>query len=165
MNKLKVYLDTSIINFLYVEDSPEYRKATEVFFKNVVVRNKIETYISNIVIDEINKTEDETQRNKLLGTFEKYENIRTLIAENEIINDIAFLGESYIENGIIPKKKTADSLHVAYSTIFQMDILLSWNFQHLANVNKEQKISILNKTLGYNYPFRMANPLEVYFEE
>ena len=165
MNKLKVYLDTSIINFLYVEDSPEYRKATEVFFKNVVVRNKIETYISNIVIDEINKTEDETQRNKLLGTFEKYENIRTLIAENEIINDIAFLGESYIENGIIPKKKTADSLHIAYSTIFQMDILLSWNFQHLANVNKEQKISILNKTLGYNYPFRMANPLEVYFEE
>jgi hypothetical protein len=46
-----------------------------------------------------------------------------------------------------------------------MDILLSWNFQHLANVNKEQKIIILNKTLGYNYPFRMANPLEVYFEE
>ena len=165
MNKLKVYLDTSIINFLYVEDSPEYRKATEVFFEDVVAKNKIETYISNIVIDEINKTEDETQRNKLLGTFEKYENIRTLIAENEIINDIAFLGESYIENGIIPKKKTADSLHVAYSTIFQMDILLSWNFQHLANVNKEQKISILNKTLGYNYPFRMANPLEVYFEE
>ena len=165
MNKLKVYLDTSIINFLYVEDSPEYRKATEVFFENVVAKNKIETYISNIVIDEINKTEDETQRNKLLGTFEKYENIRTLIAENEIINDIAFLSESYIEKGIIPKKKNADSLHVAYSTIFQMDILLSWNFQHLANINKEHKIIILNKTLGYNYPFRMANPLEVYFEE
>jgi hypothetical protein len=46
-----------------------------------------------------------------------------------------------------------------------MDILLSWNFQHLANINKEQKIIILNKTLGYNYPFRMGNPLEVYFEE
>ena len=165
MKKLKVYLDTSIINFLYVEDSPEYRKATEVFFENVIAKNKIETYISNIVIDEINKTENETQRNKLLGTFEKYKNIRTLIAENEAINDIAFLSESYIEKGIIPKKKTADSLHIAYSTLFQMDILLSWNFQHLANVNKEQKIIILNKILGYNYPFRMANPLEVYFEE
>ena len=46
-----------------------------------------------------------------------------------------------------------------------MDILPSWNFQHLANVNKEQKIVIFNKTLGYNYPFRMANHLEVYFEE
>ena len=170
MNKLKVYLDTSIINFLYVEDSPEYRKATEVFFENVVAKNKIETYISNIVIDEINKTVNKAQRDILLGTFERYSNIRTLIADDEIIiNDIAFLGENYINNGIIPQKKTADSLHIAYSiaysTIFQMDILLSWNFQHLANVNKEQKILILNKTLGYNYPFRMANPLEVYFEE
>jgi predicted nucleic acid-binding protein len=165
MNKLKVYLDTSIINFLYTDDSSEYRKATEVFFENIIAKNKIETYISNIVIDEINKTEDEKYRDKLLGTFEKYTNIRTLIAEDEIINDIGFLGESYIKNGIIPKKKTADSLHVAYSTVFQMDVLLSWNFKHLANINKERRIIILNKTLGYNYPFRMANPLEVYFEE
>jgi hypothetical protein len=165
LNKLKVYLDTSIINFLYVEDSPEYRKATEVFFENVVAKSKIETYISNVVLDEINKTENKDQRDKLLGTFEKYFDIEILTAEDEIINEIAFLGEKYIENGILPKKKMADSLHIAYSTIFQMDILLSWNFQHLANINKEQKIIILNKTLGYNYPFRMGNPLEVYFEE
>jgi hypothetical protein len=26
-----------------------------------------------------------------------------------------------------------------YSTVFQMDILLIWNFRHLANINKEQK--------------------------
>jgi hypothetical protein len=165
MKKLKVYLDTSIINFLYVDDSPEYRKATEVFFENIIAKNKIDTYISNVVIDEINKTEDKNQRDTLLGTFEKYANIRTLVAEGDIINDIAFLSENYIKNGIIPRKKVADSFHVAYSTIFQMDVLLSWNFQHLANINKEQKIIILNKTLGYNYPFRMANPLEVYFEE
>ena len=46
-----------------------------------------------------------------------------------------------------------------------MDILLSWNFKHLANVNKEQKILIVNKTHGYNYPFRLANPLEVQYDE
>ena len=165
MNKFKVYLDTSIINFLYVDDSPEYRKATEVFFANVVAKGKIKTYISNVVIDEINNTENERLKEKLLGTFEKYTSIETLIAENEAINEIAFLSEKYIKNGIIPEKKMADSLHIAYSTIFQMDILLSWNFQHLANINKEQKVIILNKTLGYNYPFRMGNPLEVYFEE
>jgi predicted nucleic acid-binding protein len=165
MNKLKVYLDTSIINFLYTNDSPEYRKATEVFFEDVIAKNKVETYISNIVIDEINKTEEEKYKNKLLGTFEKYANIKTIIAEGEMINNIAFLSDSYIRNKIIPKKKTADSLHIAYSTAFKMDILLSWNFKHLANINKEQRIMIHNKILGYDYPFRMANPLEVYFEE
>ncbi|GHV72623.1 hypothetical protein AGMMS49928_29860 [Spirochaetia bacterium] len=165
MKKLKVYLDTSIINFLYVDDSPDYRKATEIFFENIVAENKIETYISNIVIDEINKTEDESKRRTLLETLEKYINIKTLVADGDVMDEIAFLGENYIKNNIIPQKKLADSLHVAYTTIFQMDILLSWNFQHLANVNKEQKILMLNKALGYNYPFRMANPLEVYFEE
>jgi hypothetical protein len=105
MNKLNVYLDTSIINFVTIEDSPEYRKATEVFFNEIVA------------------------------------------------------------NGIIPQNKVADAFHIAYSTLFQMDILLCWNFHHLANIHKEQKVIILNKTLGFNYPFRMANPLEVYYEE
>jgi hypothetical protein len=41
MNKLKAYLDTSIINFLYVDGSPYYRKAIEVFFEDVVAKNKM----------------------------------------------------------------------------------------------------------------------------
>jgi len=165
MKKLRIYLDTSIINFLHINDSPEYKKATEIFFNDVVANNKIETYISNIVIDELNKTENKAHREKLFETLEKYSNIKTLIAEKELINEIAFLSENYIKNGIIPPKKVADSFHIAYATLFQMDILLSWNFKHLANVNKEQKVITLNRTLGYYYPFRMANPLEVYYEE
>jgi hypothetical protein len=165
MKKFKVYLDTSIVNFLYVDDSPEYRKATEVFFDSIVEKNKVDTYISNIVIDEINNTEDKNLKNTLLKTFDKYSNIKTLVAEEETLDEIAFLSENYINNGIIPQKKIADSFHIAYSTVFQMDILLSWNFQHLANINKEQKIMLIYKALGYHYPFRMANPLEVYFEE
>ena len=101
----------------------------------------------------------------MLKTFEKYDCIKTLVVEDKEAEEIGFLAEKYIENGIIPVKKTADALHVAYATLFQMDLLLSWNYQHLSNINKEQKILILNKTLGYNYPFRMTNPLEVYFEE
>ena len=165
MNKLNVYLDTSIINFLTTDDSPEYRKATEVFFEEIVAKDKINTYISNVVFDEINKTENSNRRKVLLETIEKYENIKILVAEDETQDEIAFLAENYIKHSIIPQNKAADALHIAYSTLFQMDILLSWNFQHLANVNKEKLVIILNRTLGYNYPFRMANPLEVYFEE
>jgi predicted nucleic acid-binding protein len=165
MKKLKVYLDTSIINFLYADDSPHYRKATEVFFENIISTNKVDAYISSVVIDEINKTENMDHRNALLETFEKYSNIKTIFTENETTEEIAFLADAYVKNSIIPQNKAADAFHVAYSTLFQMDILLSWNFKHLANINKEHKIMTLNRTLGYNYPFRMANPLEVYFEK
>ena len=36
MRQLRVYLDTSVINFLFADDSPDFRKATEDFFMNIV---------------------------------------------------------------------------------------------------------------------------------
>jgi predicted nucleic acid-binding protein len=161
MKKLKVYLDTSIINFLLVEDSPDYRKDTELFFETIIAKDIVESYISRVVIEEINNTKEAAKKEKLLNTLKQYPNIKTLAADNKEAEEIIFLAEAYINEGIIPGKKIADAFHVAYSTIFEMDILLSWNFKHLANIKKEQKILIVNKSNGYNYPFRMANPLEV----
>ena len=165
MKKLKVYLDTSIINFLNVEDSPDYRRDTELFFETVVAPGKVETYVSRIVFEEINRTEDIAKQKKLLNIFEKYPNIKTLIAEDDNVHEIEFLVEKYLESEIIPRKNIADAFHIAYATVFQIDILLSWNFKHLANINKEQKILIVNKLNGYHYPFRMTNPLEVLNDE
>ena len=156
-----VYLDTSIVNFLKADDSPDYREVTELFFEKNVVSDEIETYVSRIVFQEINNTENLVKRNELLDIFTKYPNIKTLVAGDQNAEEINFLVEKYLDNGIIPRKNIADAFHVAYSTIFEMDILLSWNFKHLANINKEQKIIIVNKLNGYHYPFRMANPLEV----
>lgn len=34
MRKLKVYLDTSIISFLYADDAPDFQVVTQAFFKN-----------------------------------------------------------------------------------------------------------------------------------
>ncbi|GHV33535.1 hypothetical protein AGMMS4952_25500 [Spirochaetia bacterium] len=165
MKDLKVYLDTSIINFLTADDSPDYRRDTELFFETIIVPNKVIPYISRVVIEEINDTKETEKKEELLNILKKYPNIKMLVAEDDNVEEIAFLAETYMENGVIPRKKIADAFYIAYSTIFEMDILLSWNFKHLANVKKEQKISIINKINGYNYPFRMANPLEVLNDE
>jgi predicted nucleic acid-binding protein len=165
MKKLKIYLDTSVINFLIVEDSPDYRRDTELFFDTVVASGKFDTYVSRIVFDEINNTEDIEKRKELLDIFVKYPKIKTLVANNDNVDEIESLVKNYLDNNIIPQKKIADAFHVAYSTVFEMDLLLSWNFKHLANINKEQKIIIVNKQNGYNYPFRMTNPLEVLNDE
>jgi hypothetical protein len=143
MKKIKVYLDTSIINFLIVEDSPDYRKDTELFFETVIATNKIEPYISRVVFEEINNTVEIERREKLLSILKKYSHIKTLVADDENAKEIEFLVGEYIKNKIITEKKIADAFHVAYSTVFEMDILLSWNFKHLANVNKEHKILIV----------------------
>jgi hypothetical protein len=166
MKKLKVYLDTSIINFLRADDAPVYKNATEILFKDIIVPNKIDTYISRVLLEEIDDTTNDKTKRELQDFVNKYkEKFKILEADNEKIDEITFLAGEYIKEKIIPKKKTSDALHIAYSTVFQMDILLSWNFKHLANVNKEQRIIIVNKIHGYNYPFRLANPLEVQYDE
>ena len=165
MKKLKVYLDTSIINFLIVEDSPDYRHDTELFFETVIAPERVEAFVSRIVFEEINNTINIQKKKELLDIFTKYPNIKTLVAEEHNVEEIKFLVENYLDKEIIPRKNIADAFHIAYSTVFQMDILLSWNFKHLANVKKEQKILIVNKLNGFHYPFRMANPLEVLSDE
>jgi predicted nucleic acid-binding protein len=166
MQNLKVYLDTSIINFLYADDAPEYKKETERFFETILAPGKIDTFIPPVVTNEINDTKNVETRNVLLGTFRKYAMIQTLTTvSEEIARKITMMANTYLDLEIIPRHKIADAFHVAYATVFQMDILLSWNFRHLANINKEQKILVANKDLGFHYPFRMANPMEVVFDD
>lgn len=66
---------------------------------------------------------------------------------------------------VIPKKKIEDALHIAISTVYEMDIFLSWNYRHLANFDKERKILSINLLQGYIKPFKMITPMEVIYEE
>lgn len=56
------------------------------------------------------------------------------------------------------KVKIADSIYKQYLSI-------GGEFDHLANVNKERKINLVNQKEGYLYPFRMVTPLEVISNE
>ena len=51
MRKSRVYLDTSIISFLFAEDAPEKREATVTFFEDFVRPGVYDVYVSPVVID------------------------------------------------------------------------------------------------------------------
>lgn len=163
MRKLSIYLDTSVINFLFAEDAPEKQEITLEFFEHYVLPQIYDVYVSVVVIDEISRTKDQHKREMLLATLRQY-NI-TLVSIEERMNEIEELAKSYIEKRIIPDKKMEDALHIAICTVFEMDVLLSWNYKHLANVNKERLILSANLLEGYSRQFRMATPMEVMYEE
>jgi len=52
-------------------------------------------------------------------------------------------------------------LHVAYATVFGIDVVLSWNFKHLANLRKEARFTAVNHEEGYWHSPRIVSPLEV----
>ena len=70
MRNLSGYLDTTVINFLFADDAPEYKKVTVDFFDNYI--SDYDVYISEIVFLEINKTADKKKKEKLLNTINKY---------------------------------------------------------------------------------------------
>lgn len=162
MKKLKIYLDTSVINFLFADDVPDLRKITEEFFELVKEGESFEVYISDVVINEITKTNDTEKRRRLLSIIGDYQIIRLT---NEKDTEVSELAELYLSKGIIPKVKIEDALHIAYAVVFEMDVLLSWNYKHLANIRKERAVLVTNMENGYNYPIRIATPMEVDYED
>lgn len=159
MKKLKIYLDTSVINFLFADDVPEFRKITEDFFENYVEKGKYLVYVSDVVIAEIEKTKYEDKKKLLLEVIEKF-SLRILILDET--SDA--LASVYLREKIIPPKKLEDAQHIAIATCNQMDILLSWNFKHLSNIQKQISVKMINERKGYFYPLILTNPMEVVYE-
>jgi predicted nucleic acid-binding protein len=154
MKKLRIYLDTSVVNFLFTEDAPDFRRVTEDFF--AVHARKYELFASAVVILEILRDPNSQHRQKLLDALRRYPIV--MLPSNL---EIERLADRYLAQGIIPATKREDALHVAHATVHGLDILLSWNFKHLANVRREGLIAALNQQEGYGHPLRLLSPLEV----
>ncbi len=57
---------------------------------------------------------------------------------------------------------TDDARHVAVCTAAQIEYLVSWNFRHLVNVEREKGFNAVNLLQGYR-TFRIVNPLELIY--
>jgi predicted nucleic acid-binding protein len=160
MKKLRIYLDTSVINFLFADDAPEFRCITREFFEHYAPR--YELFVSDVVLIEIAHDPDKKHRAMLMDALHA---LPVTMLQATSMAEVRGLAAHLMRRGVIPPGKEADALHVACATVHRMDVLLSWNFKHLANVNKETRIAALNAELGYTTSMRLLSPLEVEYEE
>jgi len=156
----RIYLDTSVINFLFADDAPEKRATTIEFFDNFIKTGVYDATISEVVIAEMEATPDEEQRNRLLAAVDTY-SLEMLQPSEVQFGEIEDLALKYLTARIIPEQKLADAFHVSYCVIFDTDYLVSWNYRHLANINKERLIRIVNLENNYNSDLRIITPLEL----
>ena len=75
------------------------------------------------------------------------------------------LARMYLKERIIPQRKFDDAVHVAICVYYEFDILLSWNFRHLANIDKQIRVNAANKKQGYLKELYLLNPMEVIYED
>jgi predicted nucleic acid-binding protein len=154
LNRRKLYLDTSVWNFSFYDKAPEYQAATLEFFDKVR-QGFFDIYFSQTVVEEIKPAPQ-----PLRGLMEALvkEVAPQLLPESP---EVARLAVLYLEKGVLPPKSVADAYHVAYATVHQMDAVVSWNFRHLASMNRRDRVASVNLDEGHRHPLNLVTPLEV----
>jgi hypothetical protein len=65
-----------------------------------------------------------------------------------------------MEQKIVSKKYEDDALHIAIATVLEVDVLVSWNFKHIVNLDKIRKFNAVNLLYGYK-TIEIRSPREV----
>jgi len=62
MKRLRIYLDTSVINFLFADDAPDFRRVTVEFFERYAAQ--YELFGSDVLIRELSADSDLQRRDR-----------------------------------------------------------------------------------------------------
>jgi predicted nucleic acid-binding protein len=66
----------------------------------------------------------------------------------------------YIARKLMPADPQGDALHLALASHHKCDVLVTWNYRHLANPSKLDRIRRLNGEPGLSVP-RILTPLQL----
>lgn len=82
--------------------------------------------------------------------------ISNIFVSDEVIN----LAEKYIEEGALTIKSYNDALHISLATLNNADVLASWNFKHIVNLDRIKLYNSINLRLGYKI-IEIRTPREI----
>ena len=153
-----VYIETTIPSYATAKASRDlitaHRQAvTRLFWENE--RQKYDLYISQFVIDECSRGDEEAVKRRLYLIKDI-----TLIPEN---NNIAELAEIYFSFLEIHERAKTDCFHLAVCVDAKLHYLLSWNCSHIGMISYA-KVYEYNKKEGLWTPEFLTPEILMEFE-
>lgn len=89
---------------------------------------------------------------------------RAAIEEVQLTPEARELAEQYLRAKVIGLGSLLDAQHIATATINRVDVLVSWNFKHIVNINRIHGYNSVNLRLGYPL-LEIRSPQEVVSDE
>jgi predicted nucleic acid-binding protein len=149
MNK-SIYLDTSVFGGYYDD---EFKVYTRQFFEKVFNENII-IMVSETVENELKNAPDKVK------AF--YNSIpKEILKKVDTTEEIKALANKYVKANIITEKYFSDCLHIATATINNADVLVSWNFKHMVNIERKIGYNVVNSLENYK-TIQIVTPMEVF---
>ncbi|RFS20083.1 PIN domain protein [Chitinophaga silvatica] len=135
---LNIYTDTSVIGGCFDKEFEVYSNALFEEFKSGT---------SKLILSDVVKAELERAGPNILS---KPDEVPTRFKiEIKTTLKAAQLAQAYIEQGALTNKCHNDALHIALATLQNADVLASWNFKHLVNLNRIKMYNSINLQMGY----------------
>ena len=150
MEKLKVYLDTSVISHLMQEDVPEKMSDTLKLW-DMFKDGKYDVYLSTVTLEEVSDC-PEPKRSTMSAYLEPID-----YTPIEITDDMSDIAQQIIDMGILTKKSYDDCQHIAAAVIYGCDCIISWNFKHIVNIKTIRGVRAITNLKGYK-PIEILNP-------
>lgn len=146
---MKVYADTSTIGGCF---DMEFKQWSVALFEEFKAGIKL-IMLSDLTLQELEFARQEV-REKI---SEVPEGNRIAIG---ITDEAIELAEIYINEGALTNKSYNDALHIALATINHCDVLASWNFKHIVNLNRIRLYNSINLKIGYTM-IEIRTPREI----
>jgi hypothetical protein len=145
----RVYIETSVIGGCFDE---EFAPWSNGLMKDVRLGN-YRAVTSEIVAAEVEPAPEEVQS--------RYNELKKYGASVvDVTVDVVELADAYERRQILSPNYRDDGLHIAAATVHGVDVLTSWNFQHIVHFEKIRRFNAVNQELGYK-PIDIRSPREV----
>jgi hypothetical protein len=137
--KQRIYIDTSVVGGYYDE---EFKDATIKLFDRW--KNGEVLFVASDLLD-LELLNAPKQVRELLDNFEDH-----LLERIEFSQEASDLADEYVKAGVVGKTSIEDCRHIALASIHKVDVLASWNFKHIVNLDRIKGYNSVNLRLGYS---------------
>ena len=137
--KQRIYLDTSLVGGYFDE---EFKEVTQMLFERLK-NNEILFVVSDLLDLELISAPQHVRDHLLNYSKESFQRI-------ELTEEAIQLADMYIREKVVGKSSIEDCRHIALATISKVDVLASWNFKHIVNLDRIRGYNSVNLRLGYS---------------
>ncbi len=119
----------------------EFENDTRLFF------NRIENKDFLVHLSEISTIELQPAPRKVKEIVKKIPN--DCLVYLDFTREAQELANNYILEKILGSASLNDAFHIAIATVSRIDVLVSWNFRHIVNLDKIRLFNVVNLKFGY----------------
>ena len=145
----RVYIDTSVVGGQF---DKEFSADTIPFFE-AVTKGLFVIIVSDLLEAELMRAPEHVKEFLASLPSQQIESIR-------LTQEASELADQYITAKVVGQTSRADCQHIAMATLAKADILISWNFKHIVNLDKIRGYNGINYQLGHNM-IEISTPKEI----